>query len=54
MPILPGHGKALAIRGGEDAAAPDVTEREVMVIIDERGEGGLEGVLAEVPGGAPG
>jgi hypothetical protein len=47
-------GKALAIRVGEDAASPALTEWEVIVIVDQGGEGGFEGLLAEVPGGTPG
>jgi len=38
----------------EDAAPPELTEGEVIVRVDQRGEGGFEGLLAEIPGGTPG
>jgi len=42
MQGLTGHGKPLAVRGGEDAAPPELSERQEIVIIDERGAGGFE------------
>src|SRR5215510_10873889 len=43
-------GKALAIRGRKHAAAPAPTEGKVIMIVDQGGDGGLEGLLAQVPG----
>ena len=54
MPGLAGHGKPLAIRGGEHPAPPGLTEWEMIVIVDEGDDRRLEGILAEIPRGAPG
>ena len=54
VPGFARHRKPLAIGGGEDAAPPELAEWEVIVIVDQRGEGGFEGFLAEVPGGTLG
>jgi hypothetical protein len=54
MPGVARHRKPLAIGGGEDAAPPELTEVEAIVIVEQRGESGFEGILAEVPGGTPG
>ena len=49
-----GDGEALAVRGGQGAAAPGPAQGLAVLEVDDRGDGRAQGLLPQVPVGAPG